>query len=431
MVGMRMRDDRERDLACAVDLERARDGTPGRRRGLEIATAREPAPVDDPDRAVGQLEDRGVPLADVEERHAQRAAGWWNSGLGPRRAERDPQEGVESRALRPHREDQGEHDQHRHHEHRRDGDRADGHLDREHAGERVDPPDEPRGDSHEHAAELRRDRTHDEPERAERQRDELDDGRQHEVPDDATSSNLMKMKRGDGRRRDRDPERRRRTTPEPVRDLAATRGCRRELRAECERERGDERQLERRIDEIVGAQCEHDDRRDAERVDEPHRSIDHLRDQHDRDHEQRTQRRDLRAGDERVRDREHERGRCGPSRRTDPAAPRRRREQPAQQGEREPRDDREMQTADGEHVIDADGTPALIERIGHVAAITGHDAAQRGAARIFMIRDRRVELRDPRRLRLGGPAPDPRADPAGVTEVLDPARRQLPVGTCR
>ena len=149
------------------------------------------------------------------------------------------------------------------------------------------------------------------------------------------------------------------------------------VRHHRERQRGDERELEARVVEVAGPPHEDRDRGGAERVDEAQRAIEHLRDQRERDDDQRAHRRELAAGDQRVRDREHERRRRRPPRGPHAAAPRRGGDEPAKQREQQARDDREVKAADAEHVEDADRAPALVERGRDVAAVAGDDALQR------------------------------------------------------
>lgn len=68
---MRVRHDRQRDPRVVVGREYAVDRAPGRGGLREVVRAGVAAGLDH--RAVGQLDQRGIALADVEERHPQRA----------------------------------------------------------------------------------------------------------------------------------------------------------------------------------------------------------------------------------------------------------------------------------------------------------------------------------------------------------------------
>lgn len=70
VIGVRVRDDRERDRVVVERREHAGHREPGRRLGRQVARADEPAGIDEPRRAIGQLDDRGVALADIEKRDA-------------------------------------------------------------------------------------------------------------------------------------------------------------------------------------------------------------------------------------------------------------------------------------------------------------------------------------------------------------------------
>ena len=100
-------------------------------------------------------------------------------------------------------------------------------------------------------------------------------GVEHEVADDAARGDLVKVIRGDRRRHERDPRRCRRATRDPLQRAPAARCRWRALRSDRERERGGERQLERWIERIARAPCDQQDRGEPERVDEPHRLVEH------------------------------------------------------------------------------------------------------------------------------------------------------------
>ena len=261
---------------------------------------------------------------------------------------------------------------------------------------------------------------------AERQRDELDQRRQHQVAEHAARSDLLEVVCGQRCRRERDPRRRRQPTHHPAAQPAAALAVR---RSERQGQRGDERELERRIEQVGRPPYQDRQRRDAERIDQPQRAIEELRDQHQRDHHQRAQRRQLRPGDHRVADREHQRRRRRPARRPRPPTPRRRGDQAAQQAECQPRHHREMEATHREHMKDTNIAPALIERGRHFAAVADRDPAQRGAA--DRIATRAIDRARPRGLRRAGPAPRAIDRPAGITEPLEAARRDLEVGAAR
>ena len=377
---------------------RARSRVPARSRSrADLRPAGIAAGVDEPHRAVRELDDRGIALADVEERHAQRAGGRRRARERPDRAHRGPQHGVEpacaerapraTAAARPARPSRAA-------SRPRSWPTGVTRASKPAPASTIAPTIAaiairipPRAGTTSPGSTR--------PASAERQREEqLDDRRQHEVADDAARGDLVKVIRGERRGRQRDPRRCREAAREPTADArepaAADRA--RRGRAHRQRERGDERQLERWIEHVGRAPREQRDRGDAERVDEPHRSIEHRADEHQRDHDERAQRRELRAGHQRVRDREREGRRRRPPRRPHATTPRRCGDELAQEREHQAGDDREVQAADAEHVIDADRAPALIERRIDAAPIADRDPAQRRAR----ARSRRRPRRSPR-----------------------------------
>jgi hypothetical protein len=295
----------------------------------------------------------------------------------------------------------------------RDRDAPDRHRVLEPAGDRVDMLDEKRRDTNRHVPV-----DHDAEQRA-RQRDQLEQRRQHHVAGDASGCDLLKVQRRDRRGGERDEQRRDERTHEPALPLGAR-------RRDGEHDRGDERELEARIEEVRRPPPQHADRGDADRIERAQRAIERGTDHDQHDHDERAHGRDLRAGDERVRDGDRECGQRGPARRPDAPAERQRREQAAQHREREARDHREVQAAHAEDVKDADGAPARVERLGDRGAIAGHDAAQRGAR--LPIAAGMLDASRPRRLRVGGPAHHAIDAPRRIGDPLDAERGDLERG---
>ncbi len=76
VIGVRVRDDRDVDVIVTVRREHAFDRATGTGRDLESARIRTSTGIDQPDVAGWHLDDRGIALTDVDERHPQRAVGW-------------------------------------------------------------------------------------------------------------------------------------------------------------------------------------------------------------------------------------------------------------------------------------------------------------------------------------------------------------------
>lgn len=312
VVRVGVRDDRDVDPVVAERGERARDRDARRARRGRVARVGTSARVDQPHRAIGQLDERGVALADVEERHPQGARRRRRATERPHEAHRDPRRRVAPRPPPPRRQREREHDKERDRQRARERDPAHRRSQREQLGELIDPRDEPGRRADERLAEL----AERDADQGERQRRQLEQRREHEVADDASRRHLVEVVGGDRRGGDRHPRRRREAAREVAADPPPIRA-----RAHRERERRRERELERRIEEVGRAPREDRDRRGAQRVDEPHRAIEHRGREHERDHDQRAHRRELRAGDQRVGERERERRRGGPPRGAHASAP--------------------------------------------------------------------------------------------------------------
>jgi hypothetical protein len=403
VIGVGVRDDRDVEAGDPAARQDAADRLAGGalrprrrlRRHLAARVHRLAAGVDQPGAAAGQLDQRRVALADVEEgdpqlvaparlepagreraaeqeRAGERRDGGAPPGRAPRPGRRGgaaDQEGEEPRDLEPprrrHLEDRGQPGQQARAVVDQRGDR--------HAG--VDQPAARRAGGVEH--EAREDR---------RDHHQLDGGRQHEVAEDAAERDLVEVPGGDRRRRRGDPGRGARDRADPARQAAqpAPPARRRRLlrvgpaaaRDQAQGGGGDEGQLERRIPQGGGSLQQQHQRRQPDRVEHGQPPAqDHAAEHHEH-RDQRAQGRGLPAGEQGVghrRRRGEERG--------DPRPVETRRQAghqgpgPADRHEEQHRDHRQVQAADAERVVDAGGPPGVVGGARDAAAIADHRAA--------------------------------------------------------